>query len=590
MPLNDALITQIYLEVGGSPLSPAVMAVFVSAEVDRSLHMPGMATLILIDEKLELVDGPTFDIGKVLRVGMRANPRFGERDTAITTIFTGVIAAIEPEYPEGGGYRFAVRAYEKTQFLNRGSSTATYENVTDNDLVKKVAGAAGLSVQAAATKIVRKHVYRDDMSDYEFLSILARRNGFVLVMDGETLLFKAPDALGFPDVPLDYGTTLRDFRPRLAVASQVNGVEVRGWDAIQKQAVSGVANTATFAPNALGIASRGSAIAQSKIAGSKLLLAETPEEPSQAEGAANAALSRLSAGDIVGDGQALGEPKLQPGCKVKITGLGTKFSGTYFVTRTRHVFDTKGVYSTDFWVGGMTSGTVSSLISDDVRSTAPGTPAMTGLMIGIVTDNKDPDDRYRVRVKFPSISDADASWWAPVMSLGAGDQRGLSLLPEINDQVIVGFASGDINRPFVLGGLWNAKDAPPTKQGEVAPNGNVEIRELKSRVGHVIRLTDTSGKEKIEIIDKTKGNSIVIESSGGGKIVIACDGPVTVTSKQTATIEATQNVVVKATSNVEVKGLNVSVEAQAKLALKGAIVDISGSGPVKISGAVVQIN
>src|SRR4051812_2748650 len=153
-----------------------------------------------------------------------------------------------------------------------------------------------------------------------------------------------------------------------------------------------------------------------------------------------------------------------------------------------------------------------------------------GVVVGIVTNNKDPDNKGRVRIRFPWLSDTEESWWARIATDMAGPKRGSYFLPEVDDEVLVAFAHGDVRSPYVLGALWNGKDEPPQNNS----NGENNIRaihsrsghvfmfddtkgrekiELTSKSGHVLRLDDQSGGEKIEVIDKTGSNKITISSS-----------------------------------------------------------------------------
>ena len=70
--------------------------------------------------------------------------------------------------------------------------------------------------------------------------------------------------------------------------------------------------------------------------------------------------------------------------------------------------------------------------------------------MGIVTNNKDPEGWGRVKVKFPTLTEEHESNWARVVALGAAKQRGFDCLPEVNDEVLVGFEHGDIHRPYIL--------------------------------------------------------------------------------------------------------------------------------------------
>jgi uncharacterized protein involved in type VI secretion and phage assembly len=120
-------------------------------------------------------------------------------------------------------------------------------------------------------------------------------------------------------------------------------------------------------------------------------------------------------------------------------------------------------------------------------------------VVGIVTDLQDPEGQGRVKVKYPWFSEDHASFWARIAIVGGGSGRGVQFLPEVNDEVLIGFEMGDMHHPFILGGLWNGKDAPPKKTGEVVNGGKVQERLIKSRTGHLIILDDKDGAGGITV-------------------------------------------------------------------------------------------
>jgi len=194
-----------------------------------------------------------------------------------------------------------------------------------------------------------------------------------------------------------------------------------------------------------------------------------------------------------------------------------------------------------------------------------------GGVIGIVTNNKDPDKIGRVKVKFPWLSNDDESDWARVVMPMAGKERGFFFIPEVDDEVFVVFEQGDINMPYVVGSLWNGVDVPPETNGD----GKNNIRMMKSRSGHVIKIDDTEGNEKIEIVDKTQKNKIVIDAKDN-KISIASDKDIEISAPNGKVIINAKDLVVKSTASTK-------IEASAGM-------DIKASGPMNIKGAIVNIN
>lgn len=199
------------------------------------------------------------------------------------------------------------------------------------------------------------------------------------------------------------------------------------------------------------------------------------------------------------------------------------------------------------------------------------TSKITGVVVGIVTNNQDPDKMGRVKLKFPWLSDEEEGYWARMAVPMAGNERGTYFLPEVNDEVLVAFEQGDARFPYVVGALWNGRDAPPAENGD----GKNNIRVIKSRSGHVIRLTDEDGKEKIEIVDKSGNNSVVFDTAGN-----------------TITITADKDIVLSASKGsikLNARHIEVTSSADAKIEA-GAGMDVKANAAMNIKGQVVNIN
>ena len=165
----------------------------------------------------------------------------------------------------------------------------------------------------------------------------------------------------------------------------------------------------------------------------------------------------------------------------------------------------------------------------------------------------------------------------------AGPERGIEFIPEINDEVLVAFENNDVNHPYILGSLWNAQDKPPLPNSEAASSGKVNQRIIKSRSGHTIIIDDTSGEEKISIVDKTEDNKIEIDSSDNSISInsaadITIEGKANLTLKgKTVSIEATQG------GDMSLKGNKVNLEAMTKATLKGSTgLDVDGGPSLNI--------
>ena len=124
------------------------------------------------------------------------------------------------------------------------------------------------------------------------------------------------------------------------------------------------------------------------------------------------------------------------------------------------------------------------------------------------------------------MNDEEKTFWARIAVPMGGKERGTYFLPEVDDQLLVVFEHGDINRPIVIGALWSKKQEPV----EVNETGKNNTKLIKSRAGHRIIFDDKEGAEKITIVDKTKKNKIVLDSAN--KVVkIECAGDIEVKAK-----------------------------------------------------------
>jgi uncharacterized protein involved in type VI secretion and phage assembly len=194
-----------------------------------------------------------------------------------------------------------------------------------------------------------------------------------------------------------------------------------------------------------------------------------------------------------------------------------------------------------------------------------------GVVIGLVTNNQDPAQLGRVKVKFPWLNDTDESHWARIATPMAGKTGSFYCLPEIDDEVLVAFEQGDPRFPYILGMLWNGKDLPPDKN-ESKKN---DVRLIRSRSGHEIRLNDTQGQEKFEIIDKSGKNKLTFDTTDN-TITITSEKDITLSapkgtiklSAQTLALESTQQTTVQADTGLDLK-------ANATMNLKGTIINLN---------------
>jgi type VI secretion system (T6SS) baseplate-like injector VgrG len=549
------LLSQFYVKLEGADAPEELMHDLLEVTVESSLHLPDVATLVLNDSRLRWVDDARLEPGKALLVSAKAGGREGEKP-----LFDGEIVEIEPELGSGA-QRLVVRAFDRLHRLGRGCYVRSFLNVTDGDLVQRIAQEAGLQARVGPAGQVHPYVLQANETNMELLQARAAALGYLLFVQGKTLHCVPPEPQGTP-VELRWGQTLQEFRPRMTTVGQVTRVTARGWDPGRRQEIVGQAGNGKGAPKVGETRGGGELVQGAFHLEAPHLVADRPiRTQAAADQLAQAAADSRAGRFIEAEGTCAGNPAVVAGASVRLDGVGTRFGGVYFVTGATHLYSASRGYTTHFSISGHHASTLLGLLKPEQETASPA-----GLVIGIVTDNQDPEGQGRVKVKFPWLSGEHASDWARVVVPGGGADRGIQFLPEVNDEVLVGFELGDIHYPYVLGGLWNGQDAPPRKSGQAVSSGRVQQRVIRSRTGHTITLDDTDG-----------GGGITIEDKNGNKVVLD-------TGKNALTIE------VKGDASVKAHG-SLTFEAQGQVEIKGMGVKIDGgAGTVDVTGSLINLN
>jgi phage protein D len=541
MPGADAT-PRFFLTINGQAAPLELMRDMIEIVVDDSLHLPDMFTILLHNGALRWVDSDLLAVGTEVQISA-ATADTVVQPGAGALLITGEITALEPNFAQTGESTLLVRGYDRAHRLHRGKKNRSFLQATDSEIAQKIAWEVGLQARVDSTSVIHDYVFQDNQTNLEFLQARAQRIGYEVYVKAKTLYFCRRRAEQEVGPELVWGLALRDFRPRLTTMEQVDEVIVRGWDPKTKREIVGRATKGQIAPQ-VGVAESGGELAHQAfgVLAQAVVVNHPVANVEEANVMAQALCDELSGDFIQAEGICFGNPQVQAGQIVTIQGVGYRFSGQYFVTSATHIHNADG-YETLFNISGRKPNTLINLLDQE-----DGAVQGWGIAIGLVTNTKDPKGLGRVKVKFPWLADTEESTWARVAR-----PQGLFCLPEINDEVLVAFEHGNIHYPYVLGTLWNGRDKPPTQNGGmVGSDGKVNQRIICSRSGHEIILDDSSGKEKIIVRDKTRGNQIVIDSARNamsikakGKLSLEADGEISIKGR---------NVVINGTTKVDVKG------------------------------------
>jgi uncharacterized protein involved in type VI secretion and phage assembly len=227
----------------------------------------------------------------------------------------------------------------------------------------------------------------------------------------------------------------------------------------------------------------------------------------------------------------------------------------------------------------MTRLSLDSFGSQDQRA-----DRLRGVYLAIVTANTDSggDSKYQVKLKFPwlpSSGGQEETHLARIAIPMSGASRGSYFLPEVDDQVLVVFEHGYIERPIVIGALWSAKQKPPEKNAD----GQNNFRVIKSRAGHRLIFDDTKGAERVILVDKTKKNKILLDSANKVVTIETADGDIEIKAKDVVRLHG-KNVNVTTTGAIQGKG-----GMKLVVSTKGPV-NAKASGVLKLQAMNVQAN
>jgi phage protein D len=597
------------VEIDGSALPPEVEALMTLGHVDHSLRLPDLFELRFRDSDRTVVSASHVKIGSLVKISVAT-------DAAQTPekLVEGEVTALEAEFDSTGTFT-VIRGYDQAHRLFRGRRTETYTQVTASDVATTVARRAGLKIgEVQSTSTVHDQLSQGGISDWVFLENLARQVGYeIAVRDGAFTFGKpkpasdAPAANGQTDANpfvLKGGTDLLRFRSVVTSADQVKQVEVRGWDVAAKKALVSTAPAQTKSAQLPTIDPQKIA----SVFGDPVhsVTDEAYRSQAEVEAAAGAVAETIAGAFAEFEGVARGNPKLRANAPISIENIGDPFDGKYIITSSRHRYDPVTGYTTAFAVTGRQNRSLLGLTGGSGAA-----QRIPGLVNAIVSDANDPQKEGRVRVKLPWLGPDYVSDWARTVQVGAGKDRGFMVVPEVDDEVLVGFEHGQLDRPYVLGGLYNGVDTPPTDNPVDLIDGGsgaVNRRSWVSRLGHRIDLLDQDGKKAgIQLSSKDNKLQVVVDAVGT-TITVHSDGTITVEGKQGITIDAASSklslkagqIEMSATSGVKIDGGSGSVDVNAggQLSLKGTTTSLEGSaqtqvkssGMMQIQGALVKIN
>ena len=449
---------------------------------------------------------------------------------ANTPIFVGVVTNVQL-HREGSDFGcIIVSGYSATYRMETAHSCFSWNDRTIGDVVKKLCEQAKVQLELnPAFKETKDFICQYEESDFDFIRRLAHQYQEWMYFDGTKLIFGKPRKLADP-IRLEYGTTLSSLD--IGLQTLARSEQVFSYHSGADREMQRMTPDLAYGHDKLaGEAFRASLGMFSKPARQHALPRISNETELVNYMGRKQAAETAETHYITAESQV---PTLRVGSVIslyssfleRVGNLSEESLGNFIIIEITHEVSQGSYYKNRFKA---IPATIKALPSPKVRMPLAETQMAT------VLSNADPDGKGRVRVRMNWQTDGMQTGWVRVMTPDGGSSsdvksnRGFVFIPEVGDQVLLGFRHGDPARPYVMGSLFNGT----TGRGGLEGN---HMKSLTTRSGHTIKLNDSLSSLGITIKD-IKGNSIHIDSVGDD-IIINAKRNITINAGETFTVNA----------------------------------------------------
>ncbi len=577
---------------GGSKLPDTVE--FDSIEVEKAVNMIPVARITIPDGNMPNKEFPISDSDD-LKPGSEIKIDAGYGDDE-ETIFEGIVVKHSVKISGDNYARLQIECRDKSIAMTVGRKNANYVDQKDSDIFSTLIGNySGLTASTDSTTTQHPELVQYYCTDWDFLLSRAEVNGMLVVVDDAEVSVAAPDVSSSAALGVTYGEDLIEFHADLDARNQFSQVKGYCWDPGTQDVVEQVAGTESL--NDQGN------LDSSDLASVLGLDTYTLQTPISMESTALgdwASAQQVKSGlsRITGRMKFQGSAKAKPGGLIQVAGVGDRFNGDVFVSGVIHEI-AEGDWSTEVHFG-----LSADWFAEKRDLTAPPAsgllPGVEGLHIGVVMKlDEDPEKQNRIQVKVPLLQAETQGVWARLSNYYASNGFGEFFIPEIGDEVILGYLNNDPGHPVILGSLYSASRTPPY---DLTAENYIKaiVTQSKMKVefddeNKVITIV-TPESNKIVISDDDK--SILIQDQTDNKVElgtggITLDSPKDIAIKATGKIslDATGEISISSSADVKASGLNIEHSANVGMTVKGgASAELSAGGNTTVKGAMVMIN
>jgi len=569
--LVSADLAAIKLTVGGQKIEHDVWSV----ELEQSVDTHHVAKIMIRERGAASKETPFVDVSKYLdflgkTFSLKIDAELSNEPSPVSMSFNGVIGHVELKNSVDGINVIIIRGFSPTIIMDGARKNASYFDMKATDIIESLVGNYKITkgkIESSSGDMEYCVQYRE--TDYDFIMRLAGDAGLFACYDGQEFRVTKANtdksvSLGFPvtlgSFALDVGTKAYEYNMAVYNYTQKRNFIQDSKSITQQAALSDTGQKAAKASQEL--------YKDSGFGGHTGHI----EDAQSLDKVLSTKRSQTMGRMVVARGQS-GNPTVVTGHSVSISNVG-RMDGTYWVTKVKHMYAVNSGYYNTFECIPI------DLAFPKARSARPN---ITNMQMAVVVDNNDPQQMGRIKVKFPWL-ESDETPWVRYMMSHAGQDRGWYWLPEIGDEVLVGYEHGSPDKPIVFGALYNSDDLPP---GDAIDSKN-NVKMFMTKSGNRLVFNDTDGSEEVQIITKDGKNIITMKTGGPtvieseGAINIKADGDITMEGANIS-LDSKGEIKIKAATNATLEaGMNAEIKAGPELKIQGITVTVKGT-PIQLN-------
>jgi Rhs element Vgr protein len=520
-------------------------------------------------------------------------------DSKNALIFKGIITKQSIQVNQVVGSALTVECRDEAIKMIVGRKSLTYSKKKDSDIISTIIGNySGLSADVTATTMVWPEQVQYYVTDWDFVLSRAEANGLIVTnLNGKVTVAK-PDASTTAVLTVKYGDNLHAFNAALNSINQIGSAKASSWDFKTQAIINGQSSNTYAGPGNITSKKLSDVVGLSDFE----LQTTAPIELGSLTDWAKAQLVKSEYAKIQGEATIQGTNLVQCGKYITLAGLGDRMNGDHIVGGVRHDM------SDGNWTTEIVIGLSNEWFTEDPDVMSPPAagllPGATGLFNGTVKKMfDDPDSQFRILVDVPLFDSNGEGLWARLVNFYSTNGAGAFFMPEVGDEVIIGFLNEDPRFPIILGSVYSSSKNKPFDG--YAPAEKNPKKAIISKTGITVEFDDenkvltavTPSKNTLILSDKDK--EVTLKDENNNSIVMSSGG-IRIKSAKSITLEAGEDIIIKGTQgvkvassegDVETTGYNIKETANMQFTAKGSVTaQVQGGVELVLKGGMVRIN